>query len=291
MRIPVREWHARGDRLSNARRTLIMGVLNVTPDSFSDGGRFLDPTRAVEHGQELWDQGADLVDVGGESTRPGAEAVPVQEELRRVLPVVGELAHRGVRLSIDTSKAEVAARALEVGAAVVNDVTALGDPDMARVVAESGAGLVLMHMQGTPRTMQVDPRYDDVVGEVKAFLLARAEAARDAGIQKEQICLDPGIGFGKRLEHNLLLLARLDVLVGTGFAVLFGASRKSFIGTLLGGVPVEQREEGTAATVALGVGRGATMVRVHDVLMGRRAACLADAIVRSAGEDGMAWPD
>ncbi|MGH9169119.1 MAG: dihydropteroate synthase, partial [Acidimicrobiia bacterium] len=228
-----------------------MGVLNVTPDSFSDGGRFVDRARAVEHGVRLWEEGADLVDVGGESTRPGAAEVSAEEERTRVVPVVGELAERGMVVSIDTSKPQVAEAALRVGAQVVNDISALGDPAMAGLVAESGAGLVLMHMQGTPRTMQADPRYQDVVAEVREFLVARAARAEQAGIDPARICLDPGIGFGKLLEHNLALLAHLGALVETGYPVLVGTSRKSFLGQILDGLPPEEREEGTAATLAL----------------------------------------
>lgn len=274
-------WQVRSATLSTADHTLVMGVVNVTPDSFFDGGRFLQPEEAVGHGLELWEQGADLVDVGGESARPGAEEVPTREELRRVLPVVRGLAAEGVLVSVDTAKAEVAEAALEAGAVAVNDITALGDPAMAGLVAEAGAGVVLMHMQGTPRTMQEDPRYEDVVEEVRSFLLARAEVARQAGIPPERICLDPGIGFGKLLHHNLALLARLDRLVMEGYPVLVGTSRKSFIGQILGGLPPEEREEGTAATLALAVAAGAAMVRVHDVLMARRVVRVADAIVRS----------
>lgn len=265
-----------------------MGVLNVTPDSFSDGGRFVDRARAVEHGVRLWEEGADLVDVGGESTRPGAAEVSAEEERTRVVPVVGELAERGMVVSIDTSKPQVAEAALRVGAQVVNDISALGDPAMAGLVAESGAGLVLMHMQGTPRTMQADPRYQDVVAEVREFLVARAARAEQAGIDPARICLDPGIGFGKLLEHNLALLAHLGALVETGYPVLVGTSRKSFLGQILDGLPPAEREEGTAATLALAVERGATAVRVHDVVMARRVTRVADAIVRAA-ERERAW--
>lgn len=280
----VRSWQIRDRTLSNRDHTLVMGVLNVTPNSFSDGGRFLDRRAAIRHGLELWAEGADLVDVGGESTRPGSEGVPAGEELGRVLPVVEALAEEGVVVSIDTTKPEVAGPALEAGAAVVNDVAALGDRAMAGLVAELGAGLVLMHMQGTPRTMQEDPRYDDVVGEVRDFLVARAREAEAAGIPPERICIDPGIGFGKLLEHNLALLAHLGELVDTGYPVLVGTSRKSFIGRILDGARVEEREEGTAATLALAVAAGAAVVRVHDVAAARRVVRVADAIVRASQE-------
>ena len=259
-----------------------MGVLNVTPDSFSDGGVFLEADRAVEHGLRIVEEGADLVDVGGQSTRPGSQPVTVEEETARVVPVVGELTARGVVVSIDTSRPEVAAAALGAGASVVNDITALGSPDMAGLVSEAGAGLVLMHMQGTPATMQLEPRYDDVVGEVRDFLVERAARAREAGILPERICLDPGIGFGKTIEHNLELLRHLDALTATGYPVLVGTSRKAFIGTLLGGVPPAGRVEGTGATVALAVASGAAIVRVHDVAAAVAVCRVADAIVRGA---------
>jgi dihydropteroate synthase len=247
-------------------RPAIMGVLNVTPDSFSDGGRFLDPAAAVAHGRRLADDGAHLVDVGGESTRPGAAPVSLEEELRRVLAVVEALASEiEVPLSIDTSKAEVARSALAAGASFVNDVTALrGDEAMAAVVAEAGVDVCLVHMKGDPRTMQDDPRYDDVVGEVRAFLEGRLEAAVAAGIPEERIWLDPGIGFGKTLEHNLQLVRGLDAIVAIGRPVVFGASRKRFIGRLTGR-PDAERVAGTIAANVLALERGATMFRVHDV--------------------------
>jgi dihydropteroate synthase len=257
-------------------RPVVMGIVNVTPDSFSDGGRFLDPGAAVAHGLELVAAGADLVDVGGESTRPGATPVAPDEERARVLPVVRRLAaEAGVPVSIDTRRASVAADAIEAGAAIVNDVSAgRFDAGMARVVAEAGAGFVLMHMLGDdPRTMQDDPRYDDVVDEVGAFLVARIDAARDAGVHADAVCVDPGIGFGKRVSHNLELLARLPELVDrVGAPVLVGTSRKTFIGRVLaeatGGtapLPPDRRDDGTLATVVWAVDRGAAVVRVHDV--------------------------
>jgi dihydropteroate synthase len=246
-------------------RPSVMGVVNVTPDSFSDAGVNFDPADAVASARRMLDEGAAIVDVGGESTRPGAEGVSTDEELRRVVPVLEQLS--GAPVSIDTSKAEVARRALELGAELVNDVTALrGDPALAEVVAESGAYLCLMHMQGEPRTMQADPRYDDVVSEIAAFLEERLGAAVAAGIAEERICLDPGIGFGKTVEHNFELVRRLDELTALGRPVVIGFSRKSSLGKLLGD------PQATTGSVAASVGvavaayeRGATILRVHDV--------------------------
>lgn len=257
-----------------------MGIVNVTPDSFSDAGRHLAAPSAVDHGLQLAAAGAALVDVGGESTRPGADAVPVEEELGRVLPVVAGLVAQGVGVSIDTSKAEVARQALEAGAVAVNDVTALGDPEMAPVVAAAGAGLVLMHMQGDPRTMQADPRYDDVGREVREFLLGRAAVAEAAGIPGERIVLDPGIGFGKTVAHNLELLRRLPELVATGYPVMVGASRKSFLAKLLGDLDEAGRDEATAVVTGWCAAAGVALVRVHDVARSSRAGRLAGAIVR-----------
>lgn len=257
-------------------RVLIMGILNVTPDSFSDGGRFLSPDAAVERALAMEKEGADIIDVGGESSRPGAEPVPVEEELRRVLPVLERL--RGklrIPISIDTTKAEVAEAALRAGASIVNDISALRfDPAMAPLVAKFGAGLVLMHMLGTPKTMQQAPHYEDVVTEVRDFLAERAQYAQSQGIPREAIAVDPGIGFGKTVEHNLELLRRLPELVELGFPVLVGPSRKSFIGAILG-LGVEERLEGTLAACAVAVVRGADILRVHDVKEVRRAADLA----------------
>lgn len=259
-----------------------MGVVNVTPDSFSDGGRFGSTERAVEHGRQLYADGADLVDVGGESSRPGADPVAAKEEIRRVVPVISGLAEAGVPVSVDTSKPEVAAAALEAGALVVNDITAFSHPDMASLVAAAGCGAVLMHMQGTPRTMQDEPTYDDVVAEVRAYLLERAKAAEASGVARESICIDPGIGFGKAQHHNLLLLAHLDELVATGYPVLIGTSRKSFLGRIVEEPDPTERDVATAATVAIAASRGAAIVRVHNVEMTRQAVLIADAIVRSA---------
>jgi len=239
-----------------------MGVINVTPDSFSDGGVHLDPDIAADAARRMRDEGAAIVDVGGESTRPGSDGVTLDEELRRVLPVLERL-HGDVPVSIDTAKAEVARRALELGAELVNDVTALrGDPDLAGVVADGGAYLCLMHMRGEPRTMQRDPQYADVVSEVASFLEERLRAAVDAGIPEERICLDPGIGFGKTVEHNLELIRRLDILAALGRPVLIGISRKSTLRALTGS------DDLVAASVGAAVAafeRGATILRVHDV--------------------------
>jgi dihydropteroate synthase len=246
----------------------VMGVVNVTPDSFSDGGAYLDSEAAVAHGLELVEEGAQILDVGGESTRPGAEPVGAEEELRRVLPVICGLTARGAQaqISIDTCKAEVAAAAIAAGARMLNDVTALrGDPAMAALAAEAGVEVCLMHMQGEPRTMQLNPHYDDVVGEVKAFLEARMAFAVAAGIAEERILLDPGIGFGKTLEHNLELLRRLDELVALGRPVVLGASRKSFLGRITGREDPAQRVAATVAVNVLGFLRGASVFRVHDV--------------------------
>jgi dihydropteroate synthase len=239
-----------------------MGVINVTPDSFSDGGVHFDADAAANAARRMRDEGAAIVDVGGESTRPGSDGVTLDEELRRVLPVLERL-HGEVPVSIDTAKAEVARRALELGAELVNDVTALrGDPDLAGVVADGGAYVCLMHMQGEPRTMQRDPQYDDVVSDVASFLEERLRAAVDAGIPEERICLDPGIGFGKTVAHNLELIRRLDVLVALGRPVLIGISRKSTLRKLTGS------DDLVAASVGAAVAafeRGATILRVHDV--------------------------
>lgn len=274
-------------------RPWVMGVVNVTPDSFSDGGRFLDPDRAVAHGRALVAEGADVLDVGGESTRPGADPVDAAAERARAEPVIRALAAAvAVPLSIDTAKASVAAAACAAGATIINDVTAgTGDPALLDVAADTGAALVLMHMQGTPRTMQRAPRYDDVVDDVRAFLEARAEAARHAGVRDAQLVVDPGLGFGKTLAHNLALCRRLPELAALGRPVLLGPSRKSFLGTLLDR-PVGERLEGTLAACVAGVLAGAAMVRVHDVApvvrAVRVAAAIRDGDPRAAGGRGPA---
>jgi dihydropteroate synthase len=259
--------------------TQLMGVVNVTPDSFSDGGLYLDPEAAVAHGRELAQAGAAILDVGGESTRPGAESVDREEELRRVVPVIRGLSDLECRLSVDTSKAPVAAAALEAGAEIVNDVTALrGDPEMATLCAERGATVVLMHMLGEPRTMQDDPRYDDVITEVKGFLAERLEMALAAGIDEERVWLDPGIGFGKTGAHNMELLRRLGELRELGRPLVVGTSRKSFIGKL-DGSPADQRLGGTIASSVLAAAEGADVLRVHDVSEMRQALAVATAIL------------
>ena len=270
-----------GRLLPTSTRCLVMGIVNVTPDSFADGGRYLDPAAAVAHGLELAAEGADLLDVGGESTRPGAAYVEEAVELRRVLPVVeGLAAATDVPISIDTRKAAVAAAALAAGATMVNDVSAgRDDPDLLGVAAEAGAAVVLMHMQGTPATMQDDPRYGDVLAEVEAFLQERLAAAEAAGVASEALVVDPGIGFGKRDEHNYALLAGLARLTRLGHPVLVGTSRKGFIGRALDR-PADQRVEGTAATVVWAVERGARIVRVHDVAPMVRSVRMTEAMLR-----------
>ncbi len=258
-----------------------MGVVNVTPDSFSDGGKFFDPAAAIAHGAALAAAGAHLLDVGGESTRPGAQAVSEEEELRRVVAVVRALvlACPSVPVSVDTSKAAVALAAVDAGASMINDVTALaGDPQMARVAAQTGAGLCLMHMQGTPRTMQATPAYGDVVAEVKQFLGAAAARAIAAGVKPDRLVVDPGIGFGKTIDHNLTLLRRLGELRSLGYPVLVGTSRKAFLGQITG-KPAPQRVGATAATVAIIAAAGsADFVRIHDVAEARDAAAVGDAV-------------
>jgi len=256
----------------------LMGIVNVTPDSFSDGGLYLDAEAAVAHGRELASQGADIVDVGGESTRPGAKEVPADEELARTEPVVAALASDGIPVSIDTSKTHVAEAAIAAGAAMVNDVTALrADPGLAGLCADRGCEVVLMHMLGTPRTMQDAPEYDDVVDDVRAFLAERVQAAVDSGIAEERIWVDPGIGFGKTVEHNLELLRRLGELRDLGRPIAVGTSRKSFLGRLTGR-EVTERLGGTIASNVLALRAGAGALRVHDVREVADAAKVAAAI-------------
>ncbi len=267
---------------STGERALVMGILNVTPDSFSDGGSWFEPVLAIRKGHELIAEGADIVDVGGESSRPGALEVPLEEELRRVLPVVEALSPH-VRVSVDTVKEPVAEAAVAAGATLVNDVSASLWP----VAARHGVGWVAMHRQGTPATMQDDPRYDDVVAEVRDLLADRAAAARDAGVR--EIWIDPGIGFGKSVEHNLELLARLDVLVATGLPVLVGTSRKAFLGKLAAGpdgvpLPPGDRLPGSLATATHALQQGAGMVRVHDVAATVQAALLVGLPARTHGD-------
>jgi dihydropteroate synthase len=262
----MRIWDACGNPIVTNRIPRVMGIVNVTPDSFSGGGQRWGRAAAIDHALRLVDEGVDLLDIGGESSRPGALPVPLDEELRRVIPVVEALASRaGVPISVDTTKAEVARQAIAAGATIINDIQALaGEDGLAQVVAASGAGVVLMHMAGTPRTMQDDPRYADVVAEVKAALSAHVAAAEALGVARSRIAVDPGIGFGKTLEHNLEILRKLDQFATLGCALLVGTSRKGFLGTLTGR-PVAER---TTASVVSALGaalRGANVVRVHDV--------------------------
>jgi dihydropteroate synthase len=265
--------------VANARLPRLMGIVNVTPDSFSDGGLFLDSQRAIEQGRRLAGDGADVLDIGGESTRPGAAGVGEEEELARVGPVIEGLAGAGTPISIDTSKLAVAEAALDAGASMVNDVTALrAEPGIAALCGERDAELVLMHMLGTPRTMQQNPTYGDVVDEVKAFLAGRMELALREGVAEERIWLDPGIGFGKTAEHNLELLRRLGELTELGPPLLIGTSRKSFIGRITG-AEVDERLGGTIASCALAFANGAAMLRVHDVREVREGMQVAAAIL------------
>ena len=273
--------NCRGRQLSFGQRTLLMGILNVTPDSFSDGGRYLDVAAAISHAKEMVEYGADVIDIGGESSRPRATPASKEEEMARVLPVVEGLVDEiSVPLSIDTCKAEVARRALEAGAHIVNDITALqGDAEMVNVVAGMNAGVILMHMRGTPRTMQHSPVYDDVVSEVSSWLLRRIEEAEAKGISPDHIVIDPGIGFGKTVDHNLEILRRLYEFRHLNKPILIGTSRKSFIGKILD-LPVDNRIEGTAATITWAISHGADMVRVHDVKKMHRVARMTDALCR-----------
>jgi dihydropteroate synthase len=261
---------------------VLVGILNVTPDSFSDGGHFMDPEAAAEHAVCMLDEGAGIIDVGGESTRPGSDPVPQEEEARRVVPVVERIraARPQAVISVDTYRSETAAAALEAGARVVNDVTALrGDPRMAPVVAESGCPVILMHMQGEPKTMQREPSYTDVVREVRDFLGSRAEHAIAAGVDPEAVILDPGIGFGKNLVHNLALLRDLGAVADLGFPVLVGASRKTFVGRITGVEEPAGRVFGTVAATVLAYERGASLFRVHDVRANSEALAVAEAVL------------
>ncbi|MEO5701199.1 MAG: dihydropteroate synthase [Casimicrobiaceae bacterium] len=245
-------------------RPHVMGILNVTPNSFSDGGRYFNLQRALAHAQQMVRDGADIVDIGGESTRPGAEPVPADQELARVLPLVEALAAMGIAVSVDTRKPEVMRAAIAAGAVMINDVNALSLPGAIEAIAATDVGLCIMHMQGDPRTMQFEPRYDNVVAEVRDYLVARAEACVVAGVPRERIVLDPGYGFGKRLEHNLALVRALPVLAATGYPVLIGVSRKSSLGEITGR-PVDQRLAASLAAGLAAVARGARILRVHDV--------------------------
>jgi dihydropteroate synthase len=264
---------------------VVVGILNVTPDSFSDGGDFLNPEAATEHAATMLDEGAEILDVGGESTRPGSDPVSQQEEIRRVVSVLEKIL--SVRpeavISVDTYRAGTATAALEAGASLVNDVTAFrGDPRMASVIQEAACPVILMHMQGEPKTMQKEPHYGDVVGEVRDFLAERGEYAVAAGVRPENVIVDPGIGFGKNLEHNLDLLRNLDAIVDLGFPVLIGASRKSFIEKITGVQEARDRVSGTVATTVLAYERGATFFRVHDVRANREALAVAEAVLHTS---------
>lgn len=275
----------RGRRLDLGERTQVMGVLNVTPDSFSDGGLFYDPEKAYARGMELEEEGADIIDIGGESTRPGADPVPEDEEIRRVLPVIERLTKSlRVPLSMDTYRSEVAKRALEAGAALVNDISGMRcDPEMPDIVARAGVPVVIMHMKGTPREMQKNPVYSCVIQEIMQFFRERIQWAVSRGIAKEKIILDPGIGFGKATGHNLEIMRRLKEFVSLGHPICIGPSRKSFIGHVLG-LPVGERCEGTAAAVAMAVAHGARIIRVHDVKGMVRVCRMTEAICR-----GIEW--
>ena len=288
-RRPFRSLGLARRRIPMGSRTLIQGILNVTPDSFYDGGRWADPGLAVDRAFRMAEEGADMVDLGGESTRPGSRAVTAREETRRILPVLSSLAGRlPIPVSVDTTKSEVAAAALDAGAEIINDVSGLTfDPRMARVVARHRAGLILSHLRGRPRTMQKNPRYRHLVPEVLAFLRRAADRALDSGVEPGSILIDPGIGFGKTAEHNLLLLKYLRVLRGAGYPILVGASRKSFLGKILGGGP-EERLQGSLAAAALAVYNGASALRVHDVAatvgVARVAEAVRDAAMGKSGE-------
>jgi len=279
-------WRCRDRVVHWGDRTLLMGVVNVTPDSFSDGGRFLQTDDAVKQGLRLAADGADILDVGGESTRPGAEPVSVDEEIARVIPVIEGLRTQApeIAVSVDTRHPEVARAALGAGAHIVNDVTAAADPATIEAVRDAGAGLVLMHMLGEPRTMQEAPTYADVVGEVRDFLAGRIEAVEAAGVPRDRLCVDPGIGFGKTTAHNLALLRHIASFKALRVPVLVGASRKRFIGDLTGAEDPADRVEGTAGVVAWCAAQGVDIQRVHDVKEMARVARIVDAIARGGGE-------
>jgi dihydropteroate synthase len=277
---PLR-WQLRDRTIEFGHRPLVMGIINVTPDSFSDGGAFLDADRAVDHAMKLAEDGADILDIGGESTRPGAEPVPLEEELKRIVPVVEAVVrHISVPVSVDTMKADVARRCLEAGAAIINDVAGFRDPEMIRVAADHQAGVVVMHMQGNPRTMQINPQYEDVVREVGDFFEERVRVLGQAGIPAEAVCLDPGIGFGKTHDHTLELLANLGAFTRLGRPICLGVSRKGFIGIICGRAR-HDRLAGSLAIASFAAARGeAHVLRVHDVAATRDAALILDAIDR-----------
>jgi dihydropteroate synthase len=273
-------FRARGKTFELGQRTWLVGVVNVTPDSFFNGGLYFEPARAIERALALAAEGADIIDIGGESSRPGSNPIPAKEEKKRILPVVEVLKQKNdVLISVDTTKAEVAEAALAAGADIINDISAgRFDPRMLPVAARSGAGLILMHMKGTPRTMQIAPHYEDVVGEVKAFLRERLEAAEACGVPRESVLLDPGIGFGKKLEHNLVLLNNLGALADLERPLLVGISRKSFIGKILK-LEAPDRLEGTIAAAVVSILHGASLLRVHDLQAVKRAVAVAEAIL------------
>ena len=274
--------HCDKQTLELGERSLLMGTINVTPDSFSDGDRFFQTEKAIKQGELLASEGADLLDVGGESTRPFSDPVPLEEELRRVIPVVSELAKRtSIPISIDTCKAEAARAALDAGATMINDISGLRfDPQMVELAAAAKVPLVLMHMQGTPRTMQVEPHYGSLFSEIIAFLEERIQFACAGGVSRDRIIVDPGIGFGKTVNHNLLLIKHLDALATLGLPILLGSSRKSFIGAVLD-KEVTEREPGTWATVCAGIIKGAHIIRVHEVATCRQLADMTDAIMNA----------
>lgn len=283
----LRHWRCAGRDILLGRKTLLMGILNVTPDSFSDGGRYEDPGRAVERAWQMVEEGADLLDVGGMSSRPGSEEIPLEEELRRVEPVLKRLADRfPLPVSIDTYRAQVARAAMDQGACIINDISALrADSEMVPLAAKSGAGLVLMHMRGTPRTMQQNIEYADMMGEIETFLFGQSQIAQERGIKPDRIVFDPGIGFGKSVEGNLRLIREAKRFAPGAAGVLIGPSRKSFIGKVLDRPRPEERLWGTAAAVALAIEAGADIVRVHDVAPMADVCRVADAIVRGIEND------
>jgi dihydropteroate synthase len=273
------KFRIKGGEIELGKRTLVMGVLNVTPDSFSDGGLYFDKQLAIDRALQMVEEGADIIDIGGESTRPFSDPVPLEEELRRVIPVIEAIAPKvAVPISIDTYKAKVASEALQAGASIVNDISGLRfDPDLAKVVSENGAGLILMHIKGTPKTMQLDPHYEDVILEIKQYLKESIKKAESEGVHPDSIVIDPGIGFGKKLNHNLEIFRRLRELEELGKPILVGPSRKSFIGEILG-VPVSERLYGTLGAVAYCALKGVHIVRVHDVKAVRQVLDIIDAI-------------
>jgi len=276
---PILKWPT--GKLDFSSGCLVMGILNITPDSFSDGGMYYSTEKAIEHGLQMVRAGADLIDIGPESTRPGAKPVAADEQIRRAVPVIEALRKQtNIPISIDTFHPDVASEALSAGANIINDITALSNPKIAQLAAEKQVPVVLMHMQGTPATMQQNPQYNDVVGEIERYLLSRADYAQEMGIVKERIFIDPGIGFGKTTEHNLLLLNNLDEFVRTGYRVLVGTSRKRFIGQIIGKDTPADRVFGTAATVAISVQKGASIVRVHDVAEMRDTVKVVNALLK-----------